>query len=521
MRVVQVTLATLIAMGIAAGAAKAQPEFQLSIDAPATIEAAEGSEISAEAVVRLATEGLAPGSDGVQAWSLSITAEGLGSGPDGGWVIVGGTTSGTVAALVDEESPGLRLSEEDSFLYVELTEGEGNAGLVSAVVLSFQNPITLDPQDSPHALLRVSLAAAAPLHSEGSATYGIAFRDGQVGSARPVDNLVTYRGETFQPSQQGSETLVIPIVDCTESPLAVVFQAAPHGQIVPEPEEDRVEVLYSSAIEVLEAPVIPGGIGSTQVCVGIVSQLEEEGIQGWSLSVAADDLNMIAATTAGTVGQDVSLNTPPGAPCSPGCRNSGFEKTEVIDPTRPENAGQQGAVSAVVLSFTLPIQLELVSTATVLALTVEAPEPVEEDSVVSGMLRLQGDLWGSGQPVKNVATVAGVSLDYCGIDQTRLRVDFVPKQVGAFRSGDGNGDGKIDLADPIYVINYLFRSGEDIPCREAADANADLSVDLSDAAYLVRYLFQSGSPPVGSLECHTSPLSTPESCPQGATACDG
>jgi hypothetical protein len=60
--------------------------------------------------------------------------------------------------------------------------------------------------------------------------------------------------------------------------------------------------------------------------------------------------------------------------------------------------------------------------------------------------------------------------------------------------GDVNGDGKIDVADVFYLINYLFAGGSD-PI-EPADLNGDSVVDVADVFYLINYLFAGGPPPV-------------------------
>ncbi len=65
-----------------------------------------------------------------------------------------------------------------------------------------------------------------------------------------------------------------------------------------------------------------------------------------------------------------------------------------------------------------------------------------------------------------------------------------------FQRGDVNADGLIDVGDPIYVLNYLFKSGpEPIPVLAAGDANCDEIVDLGDAIRLLNYLFKAGSAP--------------------------
>jgi hypothetical protein len=61
--------------------------------------------------------------------------------------------------------------------------------------------------------------------------------------------------------------------------------------------------------------------------------------------------------------------------------------------------------------------------------------------------------------------------------------------------GDANRDDEIDVADVMYLINYLFIGGSPPQPMEAGDCNCDEAVDVADVMYLVNYLFIGGSPP--------------------------
>jgi len=65
--------------------------------------------------------------------------------------------------------------------------------------------------------------------------------------------------------------------------------------------------------------------------------------------------------------------------------------------------------------------------------------------------------------------------------------------------GDSNGDRKIDLSDLVYLINYLYKTGDPpVPlCR--GDANCDGGRDLVDVIVLINFLYKGGSPPC--LDC--------------------
>ncbi len=58
-----------------------------------------------------------------------------------------------------------------------------------------------------------------------------------------------------------------------------------------------------------------------------------------------------------------------------------------------------------------------------------------------------------------------------------------------FIRGDANSDGRIDITDPITVLNYLFRGGGEPRCPDAFDATDDGTVDITDAIRILNHLF--------------------------------
>ncbi len=78
---------------------------------------------------------------------------------------------------------------------------------------------------------------------------------------------------------------------------------------------------------------------------------------------------------------------------------------------------------------------------------------------------------------------------------------------GRFRRADSNGDGLVNIADPVQTLNWLFATGRMPRCLDAADANDDGSVDVSDALATLNYLFANGLAPTapGPFECGPDP----------------
>lgn len=85
----------------------------------------------------------------------------------------------------------------------------------------------------------------------------------------------------------------------------------------------------------------------------------------------------------------------------------------------------------------------------------------------------------------------------------------VPVAPSTFRRADANGDGAVDVADPIFLLGWLFVSGSVVPaCRDAADVNDSGSVDIADAVALLSHLFVPGAPvvpPPSGVTCGTDP----------------
>ena len=72
---------------------------------------------------------------------------------------------------------------------------------------------------------------------------------------------------------------------------------------------------------------------------------------------------------------------------------------------------------------------------------------------------------------------------------------FEPPAWVSYLRGDANGDGAINIADVVYLVNYLFIDGLPPDPLEAGDCNCDDVVNIADVVYLVNYLFGGGPPP--------------------------
>jgi len=74
--------------------------------------------------------------------------------------------------------------------------------------------------------------------------------------------------------------------------------------------------------------------------------------------------------------------------------------------------------------------------------------------------------------------------------------------IGDRGNMNGSPDDGIDIADIVYLVDFMFQGGDPSPCPQEAnvDGLGDENVpDISDLVYLAAYMFSGGPPPV---PCH-------------------
>jgi len=77
-----------------------------------------------------------------------------------------------------------------------------------------------------------------------------------------------------------------------------------------------------------------------------------------------------------------------------------------------------------------------------------------------------------------------------------------------FVRGDVNGDGSVDVSDPVVSLAFLFSQGP-LGCESAADTNDDGLLDISDPIFGLSFLFGGGLPIPPPVLCGEDP--TPDS----------
>lgn len=93
-------------------------------------------------------------------------------------------------------------------------------------------------------------------------------------------------------------------------------------------------------------------------------------------------------------------------------------------------------------------------------------------------------------------TLANVGAGRQVLDPGALVIWILAPQASPtlFVRGDANGDGVLDVADPITTLLHLYR-GRPLACPDAADVDDDGQIRLNDPIMLLTTLFRAGPPP--------------------------
>ena len=92
-------------------------------------------------------------------------------------------------------------------------------------------------------------------------------------------------------------------------------------------------------------------------------------------------------------------------------------------------------------------------------------------------------------PINNLVVIEYQSIQ--SFERYGATYEIIP--VPAFQRGDCNTDTKVDLADAATVIASQFQ-GYGVGCLDACDANDDSVINLADSVFLLNFLFKFGPP---------------------------
>jgi hypothetical protein len=81
------------------------------------------------------------------------------------------------------------------------------------------------------------------------------------------------------------------------------------------------------------------------------------------------------------------------------------------------------------------------------------------------------------------------SAAYWAIDDVAVTATGGKVPGTRFVRGDADGNGRIELTDPVRILNFLFLGTGTLPCGDAADADNNGRHELTDAVRVLNYLF--------------------------------
>ncbi len=327
---------------------------------------------------------------------------------------------------------------DDGFAAIEMVDDGTSAGFISRVVLSADGGTTLPPLGA-FALARARYHGVLNFAPEAKAKIFFDDRLPAGGSLAAANSLAV----------QGAEYL---------------------------PDEGRLFVELKAPDFFLEfdpytASVLPGREIETEIVLTSANNPASSGINAWSIGVVHDPsvVDLLNVTTSGTV-----LDGFEGS--------SIFRLTEIID-----NESGNGFISIVILNLGSPISLPPNGQAVIARARYRVKPGIELDRLTDILFR--DGLRGSGVPVENQVNYAG------GADRPKATGLFLRVGSPAFQRGDSNGDRRINLSDVIFVINFLFRSGDPVRCGDAGDVNDDGTINVTDPIFFLDYLFRGGPKP--------------------------
>ena len=491
-------------LAVALSAVVVGDEFFMGFDGVPSLRGNPGATVSTSIDVTLRHDN-PDGSREASGWSFSVVADNAS--------IVDITTNDTISCERNACPGGLA---KEGFNKTELSlagRGTGDCnelgGALSAVILALIDKVTL-PSDVTHVVARLQVEAQIPVVGEQTAV--LRYTRGCAGSGLPVPTVISQGDNSLAPTQSAHEITLLKSQCFCAAQIAVAFSESGAtsgtaswqntiGTTGPvDPDDPCGGAQNCDGAGVLDLTGNSGAVVSGRVYANLVSQIPQGTfgqVSGWSLSIEYQSHDpgsaLTEVTTHGTAACS-RLDCP-----AVGLRDDGFDQTSLIVPE--ENNGMQGLVSAVVLSLVEDVRVPF-GMSTVLEITFQAtipeesttsgPETSSNQSLV-GSLILRDQLRGLGQPVDNVAASSGVAFEYENADTARVDV-FARASSSVFVRGNANGDSKVDIADTIWLVNFLFRNGATPPCLDAADVNDNELVELSDALFLLAYFF--GGPAV-------------------------
>ncbi|MGE3164453.1 MAG: dockerin type I repeat-containing protein [Planctomycetota bacterium] len=242
--------------------------------------------------------------------------------------------------------------------------------------------------------------------------------------------------------------------------------------------------------------IVSGGSAAAQQTLRVIDPVSGAELNSYPVTVPTEPAPQIGSITYDTVARDylfLNLTTSdlvrveaedngmPLVPPTPGAFG-GKCSAPFTDYSRAVTFLESGAAGSVLATIQGANQISQYNVTNCLEVSGGVGVPL---LAIGGSLA-QGNAVNGALDFGNTLYVAG------GTASTIFRLLLAP--AVDFKRGDANDDDSIDVADVLFVANFLFSAGMVPGCLDAADANDDGRVDISDPTYLLFHLFVPGSP---------------------------
>jgi len=84
---------------------------------------------------------------------------------------------------------------------------------------------------------------------------------------------------------------------------------------------------------------------------------------------------------------------------------------------------------------------------------------------------------------------------YASISETGMYAAFTTSSGIGFDCGDADGEGTINIADAVFLVEYIFSGGAAPNPLAAGDTDCSGDINIADCVYLINYIFSHGAAP--------------------------
>ena len=300
-------------------------------------------------------------------------------------------------------------------------------------------------------------------------TYAFTLEDPEITDARTGRAILP-------PERTGTITVIRDVGRGAACPIGALSEPAARHQSQHPPPPDTINLQY----ELVGGPAVPGN----EITMPFYIRADAD-VQGYTFSVDFDE-EVLQAT-----GVEFIWQRPDGEPYEfqrthwnnentvPG--GGGVAEGYVVGAAVPRITGEDNTLPAnrrnEVLRFRFLVNPDTEATST-------------EVAFLDG-----GEDWGS-RPIANASVAFGQNYTPETASSFLLINGYVTvlPEISTFVRGDSNGDQKIDVADPIRTLGWLFVGLERPACYDAADADDSGAIDIADAVGTLNHLFAGGPP---------------------------